>query len=370
MSIGELVNKLRRDGKSVIDLSWGEPRFETYRGIKNSAVQALEEDKTHYTNSRGIPELREAISRKLKQMNNLDYNPEKEIIVTPGAKQAIFYAISSLIEKGDEVILFEPYWLSYRDIVKIAEGKAVEVRSTVENKFKPTYDDIIEKITDKSKAIVINTPSNPTGMVWEKRDLEMIKDIAIEHNLIVIADEVYEDIIFDGRKHFSIASFPGMRDRTISVYSFSKSFVMTGWRIGYMAGPAEIMEHIIKVHQHTATCANSISQHAALYALENERENVISLREKLQRCRDIIFEGIQANDKLFTLKPEGAFYSWVDITKLGMDSKTASEHLLKNFGLATVPGTAYGSSGEGYIRLSFALPEEEIAKAAEILQKL
>jgi len=370
IGIAEKVKELKNKGIEIIDLSWGEPYFDTPYIIKESAKNALDNNFTHYTNSRGIIELRETISEKLKRKNNILYDPNTEILVTPGAKQAIFYAIYALIENNDEILIPEPYWLSYRDIVKLAGGKVVPVETKEENYFKPRYEDIKSKISERTKAIIINSPNNPTGMVLDKNNLNDVAEIAKEYDLFVISDEIYEKIMFDGRRHYSIASFPGMKERTITINGFSKAFAMTGWRLGYLAADKELMDYIVKVHQHIATCASSFAQKAAIPALEKGMEEVSQMTKEYEKRRDIIFEGINSIHKLSCLKPEGTFYAFVNIRKFGMNSIEASEYLLKKAKVATVPGVAYGNSGEGYLRISFAIPEKELVEAIKRLKEI
>lgn len=302
-------------------------------------------------------------------MEGMTYKSETEILVTPGAKQAMFYAVYTLIEDGAEVLIPEPYWLSYRDIVKLAAGKVVPIETKEVNNFKPSYEELAGEISDRTKAIIINSPNNPTGMVLDKPNLEDIAKIAKERDLIVISDEIYEKIIFDGKKHYSIASFPEMKEGTITINGFSKAFAMTGWRLGYLATSKELMEHIIKVHQHIATCANSFVQEAAISAFENCMEEVRQMTKEYEKRRDIVFAGINSVAKLSCLKPEGTFYAFVNIKKLGMNSLEASEYLLEKANISTVPGIEYGQSGEGYVRISFGLPEKDLIEAMERLQK-
>lgn len=370
IKLGEKIIELKGKGADIIDLSWGEPYFDTPYNIKESAKNALNNNFTHYTNSRGIIELREAISEKLRSENKIIYDPNTEILITPGAKQAIFYAVYTLIEDSAEVLIPEPYWLSYRDIVKLAGGKVVPIETKEKNNFKPSYEDIESKISDRTKAIIINSPNNPTGMVLDRNNLGDIAEIAKEHDLIVISDEIYEKIIFDDKRHYSIASFPEMRERTITINGFSKAFAMTGWRLGYLATNNELMDYIIKVHQHIATCANSFVQKAAITASKKAKKDVNTMANEYERRRDIIFKGINSINKLSCLKQEGTFYAFVNIKKLGMNSIEASEYLLEKANISTVPGIEYGQSGEGYVRISFGLPEKELIEAIERLQKI
>ena len=370
MNIAEKVKELKSKGAEIIDLSWGEPYFDTPNIIKESTKNALADNITHYTNSRGIIELREAISEKLRTENKIIHDPNTEILVTPGAKQAMFYAVYTLIEDGAEVLIPAPYWLSYRDIVKLAGGKVVPIETKEGNNFKPSYEELESKISDRTTVILINSPNNPTGMVLDKTNLEDIAKIAKERDLIVISDEIYENIIFEGKKHYSIASFPEMKERTITINGFSKAFAMTGWRLGYLAASKGLMDHIIKVHQHIATCANSFVQEAAISAFEKCMEEVRHMTGEYEKRRDIIFDGINSVAILSCLKPEGTFYAFVNIKKLGMNSLEASEYLLEKANISTVPGIEYGQSGEGYVRISFGLPEKDLIEAMERLQKI
>ena len=358
MSIAEKSRELMESGVNIIDLSWGEPYFNTPSNIVYSAKKALDQNLTHYTNSRGIVELREVIREKLSNENDIEYDLN-EILVTPGAKQGIFYAIYTLIEENSDVLIPEPYWLSYRDIIKMAGGNVVPIPTFEDNGFKPTYEDIENKITDKTKVIIINSPNNPTGSTLNKKNLTGIAEIAQKHDLIVISDEIYEKIIFDGRRHYSIASFSDMKERTITINGFSKAFAMTGWRLGYLATDKRLMDYIIKVHQHSATCANSIAQKAAVDAF-TAREDVTQMSKEYQNRRDIVFRGINSSENLSCIKSEGTFYSLVNIEKTGMNSVETSKYILENAGVSTVPGIEYGNSGDGYIRISFAVPEDKL----------
>ncbi len=361
--IAERARQMQADGLEVINLSCGEPNFNTPTLIKEAVTKAVADDFTRYTNSRGIIDLRKAIGKKLKLENGVDYNPDNEILVTPGAKQAIFYALYPLLELGDEVLILEPGWLSYADIVRLSGAVPVSVPTTEKNNFRPSYEDIASKISGKTKAIIINSPNNPTGMVLDKDDLKLIAKVAKEFDLIVIADEIYEKIIFDRRQHFSLASFPGMKERTIAVNGFSKTFAMTGWRIGYLATSSQLMNYILKVHQHIATCAASFVQQSAVGAFEGVQEDVKQMVKQYEARRDLVYNNINSINKLSCLKTEGTFYSFVNIKELDMKSEQAAEFILAKARVAMVPGVAYGGAGEGYLRISFATTTEELMRS-------
>lgn len=370
ISVAEKVKEMKGQGHDIVDLSWGEPDFDTPQNIVFAAKRAMDEGCTRYTNSRGIPELRNAIGRKLRRENGVDYLPETEIIATPGVKQGIVYALLAFIDPGDEVLVPEPCWLSYKDCIAIAGGKFVPVPSTERNHFRVTGSDIAERLTSKTKMIIINNPTNPTGTVWHREDLGMIAQVAVDRDLLVVSDEIYEKIVFDGLEVVSIASLPGMRERTIVVNGFSKFYAMTGWRIGYLAAPEELVSQIIKIHQHSATCASSISQYAAVEALEGAQEMPYGFVAEYQKRRDLVFEGFNSVSRLSCIKPQGTFYTFLNIQKTGMSSMKAAEFLLGKARVASVPGTAYGDCGEGYLRISFATSLDNIERAVTMLRSI
>lgn len=370
ISTAEKVKELKSKGINVIDFSWGEPDFPTPSHIKEAAEKALKENFTHYTESRGIKELREAISEKLKKENKIFADPDKEIIVTPGAKQAIVYALLSLIDHFDEVIILEPCWLSYEDAIKISGGVPVKVPSSPEEDFKVDASKLKKYITKKTKCIIFNNPVNPTGVLWKEKEIEEINKIAIEYDLIVISDEIYEKIVFDNLKFSSVASFPGMFERTITVNGFSKTYAMTGWRIGYLVAPENICREILKIHQHISTCATSFAQKGAVAALKGPQKPVEEMVKEYQNRRDLILEILKENKKIKVLKPEGTFYAFLDIRKLKMNSLEASNFFLERYGISLVPGIAYGKSGEGFLRLSFATSSENIKEGIERIKNI
>ncbi len=370
ISIAEKVKKLKSQGEYVIDLSWGEPDFPTPQNIVTAGRQGLDNGFTKYTQSRGLPELRNEIARKLKMDNSLAYSPESEIIVTPGGKQAILYTLLTFINSGDEVLIPEPCWLSYADCVAIAGGRFVPISTTHEDGFKATREGILERVTEKAKITIVNNPTNPTGAVWSQSDLETIAEIAASKDLLIISDEIYEKIMFDRLKITSIAVLPGMRERTIVVNGFSKSHAMTGWRIGYLASHKDFVDQILKIHQHSATCAAAVSQYAAIEALSGPQDQVNMMIAEYQSRRDFVYREFNGLKGISCIKPQGTFYAFLNVQELGMSSVEVSEYFLDRARVAVVPGSAYGKSGEGYVRISFATSNDNLRQAVENLRSI
>ncbi len=366
MRQGSLVAALKAKGADIADFTVGQPDFNTPAHIIEAAYAAANAGNTKYTESRGILPLREAISRDLAR-KGVKCDPKSEVLVTPGCKQAIFYAAMALLEEGDEVLIPEPAWLSYKDIVLLAGGKPVPVPSTEDRHFKPSCEDIEEKATGRTRMLFLNNPNNPTGMLWSREELGKIAGLAKQRDFVVMSDEGYDDIAFDGKKAESIMSLEGMRERTILVDGFSKSHAMTGWRIGFAAAPEPLLSAMFTVHQHVATCASSISQHAALAACSGPDACVREMAAEYQRRRDYVFGRINSIGGLSCLKPEGGFYAFVNVRQLG-SSQEAAKRFLDN-GVALVPGDAYGACGEGYLRLSFATGMATLEKGLDRMEK-
>ena len=369
VAVSDKARDLMRKGKDIINLGGGEPDFDTPRHIIEAGIKAVNEGKTHYVSSLGIPEFRSSISKKLKNENGLSYNPD-EIIVSPGAKFSLYAAITALIDKGDEVIIFDPSWVSYEPIVQLAGGIPVCISLKRENNFFICKETILEKITPNSRIILLNTPNNPTGRVLTISELSAIAEVAKEKDLLVVSDEIYEKIVYDGNKHVSIGTLEDMINRTIVINGFSKAYAMTGWRLGYVAAKANFTKQILKVQQHGVTCAASFAQYAGIAALEGSQEIVNEMVSMYKTRRDIITEGLNSLPGVICDSPEGAFYSFPNISGTGMSSMEFSDLLLANAGVAVTPGVAFGQSGEGYIRLSFANSTELIEKAIIKIQKL
>jgi len=369
VAVSDKARDLMRKGKDIINLGGGEPDFDTPRHIIEAGIKAINEGKTHYVSSLGIPELRSLISKKLKNENGLSYDPD-EIIVSPGAKFSLYAAITALIDKGDEVIIFDPSWVSYEPIVQLAGGISVHISLKRENNFLISKETILEKITPNSRMILLNTPNNPTGRILTISELSAIAEVAKEKDLLVVSDEIYEKIIYDGNKHVSIGTLEDMIDRTIVINGFSKAYAMTGWRLGYVAAKGNLTKQILKVQQHAVTCAASFAQYAGIAALEGSQKIVNEMVSMYKTRRDIITEGLNSLPGVVCDSPEGAFYSFPNISGTGMSSMEFSDLLLTNAGVAVTPGVAFGQSGEGHIRLSFANSTELIERAIIKIQKL
>jgi aspartate aminotransferase len=347
-------------GEDVIILAAGEPDFDTPECIKEAAVKALEKGDTKYTPASGKLSLKKAVCRKLEKDNGLNYTPA-QIVISCGAKHSIYNVLQVLCEADDEVIVVHPYWLSYPEMVRLGGARPVTVKTKRENDFKLTADGIRAVLTKKTRAIIINSPSNPCGAVYEEKDLREIADVCLDAGITIISDEIYEKIIFDGRKHFSIASVSeDAKKSTVVVNGVSKSYSMTGWRIGYLAAEPEIASLVSTLQSQSTSNPCSISQAAAEYALTNDslEEEMDKNREEYQRRRDALAELMSGETKIKPFIPSGAFYMFCDISATGMDSLTFSEKLLQEKKVAVIPGGPFGE--DNYIRISFATDPKEI----------
>ncbi|MFP4557943.1 MAG: pyridoxal phosphate-dependent aminotransferase [Archaeoglobaceae archaeon] len=349
LKISEEAKKLAGEGKPVVNMSVGEPDFPTPQHIVDAAVKALHEGHTYYTPGKGVPELVEAIGEKLKE-NRIDAGPEN-IITTPGAKYAIFESILATINRDDEVILLDPSWVSYEPCILMANGMPVWVPHTSDFQDAPIED----YITDKTKMIILNSPSNPLGVVYPKEFLKKVRDIAVDHHLLVMSDEIYEKIIFDG-EHISIASFEGMEDRTIVINGFSKSYAMTGWRLGYAVAPPWVIKSMAKIQSHSVSHATSFAQYGGIAALKGDQQCVKDMVQEFKARRDLLMEGLDGIGAEYA-PPRGAFYMFVNV---GFDSVQFSEELLQKEYVATTPGSAFGKKSSHWIRLSYATSKENL----------
>ncbi len=352
----------------VISLSVGEPDFYTPWHIREEGIYTLEKGRTRYTPNRGFIKLREQISAFLSRKYQLEYNPEKEVLVTVGGSEAIDLAVRTLINPGEEVLIPEPSFVCYVPITQMAGGVPVIITTKAENKFKLTAKDLEEHITDKTKMLILPFPNNPTGGVMRKSDLEEIAEVIIKHDLIVLSDEIYSELTYGKEKHVSIASIEGMRERTIVINGFSKSYSMTGWRLGYAVGPQEIIGAMTKLHQFGIMSAPTMSQYAAIEALENGDEDIVAMREQYDMRRRLIVDGLNKLG-LTCFEPEGAFYVFPSIKSTGLSSQEFCEKLIYSKRVAVVPGDAFGKCGEGYVRISYCYSTQHIVEALERMEE-
>ncbi len=369
--IGERIKDIKPSGirrffdiassiKDCISLGVGEPDFDTPWHITEEGIYSLEKGRTFYTSNQGLLELRKEISKWNKDRYNIDYDP-KDIIVTCGGSEAIDIALRTCLNPGDEVIVIDPGYVSYAPCVELAGGKVIPLRLKEENNFKLNKEDLEGVITSKSKIIIINYPNNPTGAIMTKDDYLKIIDVIIKHDLLVISDEIYSELTY-GTKHCSIASLPNMKERTIVINGFSKAYSMTGWRLGYVMGPSNILSQMLKIHQYVIMCAPTASQYAAIEALRNGDKDIISMKREYDKRRKYLLKEFEKLG-LPCFTPEGAFYCFPSIKKFGMSSLKFSTKLLEEQHVVVVPGTAFGDSGEGFIRISYAYSIEELKEA-------
>lgn len=353
--------------QNVISLGVGEPDFPTPYNVREEAIYTLQRSRTVYTANAGLLELREEISRYVKRKYDLSYDPKKEILVTVGGSEAIDLALRTVLNPGDEVLIPEPSFVSYKPCAALAGGVPVPVPLSAEHAFKLRVSDLEKYVTDKTKMLVFPFPANPTGAIMTAQDMQEICQWVIEKDLFVLSDEIYAELTYTG-KHVSIASLPGMRERTIVINGFSKAFSMTGWRLGYAVGPSEVLQQMTKVHQFAIMCAPTTSQYAAIEALRSCDKAVEEMRDEYNRRRRLVVNAL--NDmELACADPEGAFYVFPSIQKTGKTSEAFCQDLLQKKHLAVVPGSAFGACGEGYIRISYAYSVEKLKKALAILKE-
>ena len=347
----------------VITLGIGEPDFTTPQPILEAGIEALRQGETHYTANAGFYELREAISELLEEKYRVPYNPADEVMVSVGVSEALYLALTAVINPGEEIIIPTPCFVSYQAEVLLAGGVPIEVPGTMENGFQPEPELIEAAITPQTKAIFIGFPNNPTRAVAKRENLLSISRIAKEYDLLVISDEIYENLVY-GVDHVCFASLPGMKERTITLGGFSKTYAMTGWRVGYAAAPAEILKGLVRIHQYTVMSAPSVSQLAALAAINVGSEHAEEMRLKYDRRRKLIVSRLNEIG-LETFLPQGAFYAFPKITSTGLDDETFAQRLLEEQKVAVVPGSAFGAGGEGFVRCSYATKYELIEQALE-----
>ena len=353
----DIVNEM----EDVISLGVGEPDFDTPWHIRDEGIYALEKGKTFYTSNSGLKELRIEICRYLKRRFGLEYDPLTETLVTVGGSEGIDLALRAMLDPGDEVLIPQPSYVSYLPCTVLADGVPVTIELKEENQFRLTAEEILQKITGRTKILVLPFPNNPTGAVMRREDLEAVARVVKEHDLYVISDEIYSELTY-GEQHVSMASLPGMKERTLTINGFSKSYAMTGWRLGYICGPQEIIEQMTKIHQYAIMCAPTNSQYAAVQALKNGDRDVAAMREAYnQRRRYLMYAFGEMGLPCF--EPFGAFYVFPSVKKFGMTSEEFATRLLEEEHVAVVPGTAFGACGEGFLRISYAYSLEALKEA-------
>ena len=345
----------------AISLGVGEPDFDTPWHIREEGIYSLEKGRTFYTSNSGLKELREEIVRYLERRIHVSYDPLREVLITVGGSEGIDAAFRAMLNPGDEVLIPQPSYVSYEPCAVLADGVPVIIELKEENEFRLTKEELLAAITDKTKILVLPFPNNPTGAIMEKEDLEAIAEVCIEKDIFVLSDEIYSELSYKG-DHVSIASLPGMRERTILINGFSKAYAMTGWRLGYACGPADIIAQMTKIHQYAIMCAPTTSQYAPVEALRNGDEDVAMMRESYDQRRRFLMNAFQEMG-LSCFEPYGAFYTFPSIKEFGMSSDEFATRFLEEEKVAVVPGTAFGACGEGFLRISYAYSLEQLKEA-------
>lgn len=367
LAITSKAKKLKQEGRDIVSFGAGEPDFDTPDFIKEAAIEAIRAGFTKYTPTTGIPELKKAICEKLKRDNSLDYSPS-QIVVSCGAKHSIFNALMALVKRNDEVLIPSPYWVSYPEMVNICEGRPIFIKALPENNFKITIEELEKHITTKSKALILNSPSNPAGTVYNYEELKKIAEICVANKIFIISDEIYEKIIFDKLRHISVAGIgKEIYNFTITINGLSKSYSMTGWRIGYLAGPQDIVDCVSKLQDHSTSNPNSIAQKAALAALNAPEDFINNMRAEFEKRRDYCIERLGKIKKLTYIRPQGAFYLFCGISDTNLDSLVFSDRLLNEALVAVIPGIGFGR--DDYIRISFATGKEQLKKGLDRIEE-
>jgi len=359
----DIVNEM----DDAISLGVGEPDFDTPWHIREEGIFSLESGKTFYTSNTGLKELRKEISHYLLRRIGVKYDPEHQVIVTVGGSEAIDIALRSMLDPGDEVLIPQPSYVSYEPCTVLADGVPVIINLKEENEFRLTKEELLEHITDKTKILILPFPNNPTGAIMEEDDLKAIAEVCVEKDIFVLSDEIYSELTYKG-EHNSIARMPGMAERTIVINGFSKAYAMTGWRLGYAAGPTQIIEQMLKIHQFAIMCAPTTSQYAAIEALRNGDKDVADMRESYDQRRRFLMHSFKKMG-LDCFEPFGAFYVFPSIKKFGLTSEEFATKLLMQEKVAVVPGTAFGDCGEGFLRISYAYSLSDLKKALEKIEK-
>jgi aspartate aminotransferase len=371
LAVNDKAKALQAAGHDVIALAGGDPDFDTPDHITAAALASIEKGGTHYpAPMKGVTPLLEAIAAKMERDNQICIDPKTDVVVTPGGKWGLFLALASIINPGDEILYLEPVWVSYPPMIILAGGVPVPVSLPAENNFQITADLIRAQISPNTKAIMINTPNNPTGRVLTPAELAAVAEVALEADLYVIADEIYEKLVFDGRSHISIGALPGMAERTLTVNGMSKAYAMTGWRLGWLVGPTNIMKVATRMNSQTVSSAAHFTMHAAVAALNGPQDFIAYMRDSYQARRDFMVEALNEIEGVHCRSIEGAFYLFPSFPGSSKNSLELADALLDKAGVAGTPGVAFGRSGEGHVRFSIATAMEDLERAVERLAKV
>ncbi len=368
MAVNDKAKALKAAGEDVVALAGGDPDFDTPAHIVEAAIAAIKSGKTHYPSpTKGTVELLQAIAQKMVRDHDVHVKYESDIIVTPGSKWAIYLALSAVVNPGDEVLYLEPVWVSYPPIIRLVGGEPVPINLSSADNFEITEEVLREKITPKTKALMINSPNNPTGRVLSRKEVDAITNVAIEADLFVISDEVYEKLIFDGREHYALSAETGMAGRTLTINGLSKGYAMTGWRLGWLVGPTAIMKLAAKMHSQTVTSAATFTMAAAVAALNGPQDVVEEMRQAYEARRDYMVKALNEIEGISCSAAEGAIYLLPRFTNTEMNSLQLANELLERSGVAATPGIAFGKSAEGHLRFSIATAMSELERAVERL---
>ncbi|MFQ5434611.1 MAG: pyridoxal phosphate-dependent aminotransferase [Anaerolineae bacterium] len=371
LAVNDKAKALQAAGQDVIALAGGDPDFATPQHIVDAAFHAIQNGATHYpAPMKGINPLLEAIAHKMAQDNHIHVNPKTDIVVTPGGKWALFLALAAILNPGEEVLYLEPVWVSYPPMITLAGGVPVPVSLPSDDNFRITADQIRARITPKTKALMVNSPCNPTGRVLTQAEVDAIVEVALEADLYVIADEIYEKLVYDGRQHISLAAQPGMAERTLTANGMSKAYAMTGWRLGWLAGPTPILKSAIRMNSQTVSSAANFTMHAAVAALTGPQEFIAEMRDSYRARRDFMVKALNEIDGVECRNIEGAFYLFPRFPNSDKNSLELAEALLEKAQIAGTPGIAFGRSGEGHVRFSIATAMSELERAVGRLEKV
>ncbi len=371
LAVNDKAKALQAAGQDVIALAGGDPDFATPQHVVDAAFRAIQNGATHYpAPMKGIRPLLEAIAHKMSQDNHIHVNPQTDIVVTPGGKWALYLALAAVLNPGEEVLYLEPVWVSYPPMITLAGGVPVPVSLSSDDNFRVTADQIRAKLTPKTKAIMVNSPCNPTGRVLTQAEIDAIVKVAIEADLYVIADEIYEKLVYDGRQHISLAAQPGMAGRTLTANGMSKAYAMTGWRLGWLAGPTPILKIVTRMNSQTVSSAANFTMHAAVAALTGPQDFIVEMRESYRARRDFMVKALNEIEGIECRDIEGAFYLFPRFPHSQKNSLELADALLEKAQIAGTPGIGFGSSGEGHVRFSIATAMSELERAVERLAKI